>query len=320
MESSACSARAPIQRCHAREDAYSNEKTEGHHRAIAATVGLGVAALPADAALHSVTVVLVTGERINVTVDVPPGTPVSQVKIPGITGAIAQVIDNGPIQVPGRRRRRRRSRSRPSRPCRTPPTSPARPSRAPRRPRAASPSLAPAASPTSRRRFRRRARGRPRSATRSCAPATSTARSSCCSSSASCARRSAAPPRRARSRRHADHEQPDLLAGRARRRPDRRPKLLHLQVPDPALPAPALPGRRHRVRRAPGGPRRHQRDRDRLRPQPQRVLRGRARWMQFMPATWRQYGVDANKDDLKDPYNPADVSKLLRHSVRRFLR
>ena len=30
-------------------------------------------------------------------------------------------------------------------------------------------------------------------------------------------------------------------------------------------------------------------------------------WMQFMPATWKQYGVDANKDDLKDPYNPADA-------------
>ena len=26
-----------------------------------------------------------------------------------------------------------------------------------------------------------------------------------------------------------------------------------------------------------------------------------------MPATWKQYGVDANKDKLKDPYNPADA-------------
>ena len=30
-------------------------------------------------------------------------------------------------------------------------------------------------------------------------------------------------------------------------------------------------------------------------------------WMQFMPATWKQYGVDANKDGLKDPYNPVDA-------------
>ena len=30
-------------------------------------------------------------------------------------------------------------------------------------------------------------------------------------------------------------------------------------------------------------------------------------WMQFMPATWRQYGTDANKDGKKDPYNPVDA-------------
>ena len=30
-------------------------------------------------------------------------------------------------------------------------------------------------------------------------------------------------------------------------------------------------------------------------------------WMQFMPATWKQYGVDANHDGLKDPYNPVDA-------------
>ena len=30
-------------------------------------------------------------------------------------------------------------------------------------------------------------------------------------------------------------------------------------------------------------------------------------WMQFMPATWKQYGVDANKDGLKDPFSPPDA-------------
>ena len=67
---------------------------------IVATVGLGVAALPAAAELHSVTVVLVTGQRITKTVDIAPGTPASQIVVPGITGAIAQIIDNGPINVP----------------------------------------------------------------------------------------------------------------------------------------------------------------------------------------------------------------------------
>ncbi|WP_211656660.1 lytic transglycosylase domain-containing protein, partial [Patulibacter medicamentivorans] len=30
-------------------------------------------------------------------------------------------------------------------------------------------------------------------------------------------------------------------------------------------------------------------------------------WMQFMPATWKLYGVDANGDGKQDPYNPVDA-------------
>jgi len=34
---------------------------------------------------------------------------------------------------------------------------------------------------------------------------------------------------------------------------------------------------------------------------------GAVGWMQFMPATWKMYGVDANRDGEKDPYNPVDA-------------
>jgi hypothetical protein len=34
---------------------------------------------------------------------------------------------------------------------------------------------------------------------------------------------------------------------------------------------------------------------------------GAVGWMQFMPATWKLYGVDANKDGKKDPFNPVDA-------------
>ena len=30
-------------------------------------------------------------------------------------------------------------------------------------------------------------------------------------------------------------------------------------------------------------------------------------WMQFMPPTWKAYGVDANRDGRKDPFNPVDA-------------
>jgi Transglycosylase SLT domain len=34
---------------------------------------------------------------------------------------------------------------------------------------------------------------------------------------------------------------------------------------------------------------------------------GAVGWMQFMPATWDGYGVDANGDGVKDPYDPEDA-------------
>ena len=30
-------------------------------------------------------------------------------------------------------------------------------------------------------------------------------------------------------------------------------------------------------------------------------------WMQFIPSSWEMYGVDANGDGVKDPYNPEDA-------------
>ncbi|MGH2916558.1 MAG: lytic murein transglycosylase, partial [Solirubrobacteraceae bacterium] len=34
---------------------------------------------------------------------------------------------------------------------------------------------------------------------------------------------------------------------------------------------------------------------------------GAVGWMQFLPSTWRQWGVDANGDGVADPYNPVDA-------------
>src|SRR5215204_6327458 len=88
-------------RSNARGDAYSKmNRRKGIIAVIVALVGLGFAALPARAELHSVTIVLITGERITRTVDIPPGTPVSSISIPGITGTISQIIDNGVIATP----------------------------------------------------------------------------------------------------------------------------------------------------------------------------------------------------------------------------
>jgi murein DD-endopeptidase MepM/ murein hydrolase activator NlpD len=34
---------------------------------------------------------------------------------------------------------------------------------------------------------------------------------------------------------------------------------------------------------------------------------GAVGWMQFLPSTWKRWGVDANGDGIADPYNPADA-------------
>ena len=112
----------------------------------------------------------------------------------------------------------------------------------------------------------------------------------------------------AQRRRSAHERQPVDVARAARPGPRRRAELLHRQVPHPAVPAADLPGRRRRVRRALGGARGDQRDRDRLRAQPERLL-GRRAGLDAVHArhAGRQYGTDANRDGRKDPFNPVDA-------------
>jgi murein DD-endopeptidase MepM/ murein hydrolase activator NlpD len=54
----------------------------------------------ANAALHRVQVTLITGQTITVTVDVPAGTPVQQVQIPGLPAPVQNIVDLGPVEVP----------------------------------------------------------------------------------------------------------------------------------------------------------------------------------------------------------------------------
>jgi hypothetical protein len=55
----------------------------------------GVLVADAKAETHYVRVTLVTGQQLTVTVDVPPGTPVEQVSIPGLPAAVSSIVDLG---------------------------------------------------------------------------------------------------------------------------------------------------------------------------------------------------------------------------------
>ena len=67
---------------------------------LAATLYAGVLVATASAEPHRVQVTLVTGEVIVTTVDVPPGASVSSVQIPGLPAAVQSVVDLGAVPTP----------------------------------------------------------------------------------------------------------------------------------------------------------------------------------------------------------------------------
>src|SRR3954464_10368632 len=55
--------------------------------------GVGASVIPASADQRTLVVTLATGQTVTVTVDVPPGTPVDQIHIPGISTPIVGVSE-----------------------------------------------------------------------------------------------------------------------------------------------------------------------------------------------------------------------------------
>ena len=248
--------------------------------------GFGAATMPASAEQRTLLVTLVGGAQVTVTVDVPPGTPTDQIQIPGVSAPIVSVQDITPAR---RRPRRRRPRTPPAPGAgRAPGAGAGRPDggRASRRRRAR---VLRSSSGQQPRRLAATRRPQEPQAGQQTQQETTGKVAQGSSSGRGCQegqgrrgeegqgrRRQGAPGRRpASARRAADARQPHALRGAPRPGADRRAELLHRQVPHPALPAADLPGRRHRVRRALGDPGRDQRDRDRLRAQPQRLDRRR---------------------------------------------
>ena len=78
-------------------------------------------------------------------------------------------------------------------------------------------------------------------------------------------------------------------------------------VPDPAVPAPDLPGSGDRVRRPVAGAGGDQRDRDRLRPQSQRVARRRSRLDAVPALDLEDLGHRRQRRRSRIPYNPVDA-------------
>jgi outer membrane biosynthesis protein TonB len=59
----------------------------------------GVFVTAAHAEMHYVRVTLVTGQQLTITVEVPPGTPVDQIQIPGLPAPVSSIVDLGPTET-----------------------------------------------------------------------------------------------------------------------------------------------------------------------------------------------------------------------------
>ena len=67
---------------------------------LAAAVTFGFLVVPASAELHRVTVTLVNGQTITLTVDVPKGASVDAIEIPGLPAPVQSIVDLGPVATP----------------------------------------------------------------------------------------------------------------------------------------------------------------------------------------------------------------------------
>src|SRR3954453_16916079 len=59
----------------------------------------GVFVTAAHAEMHYVRVTLVTGQQLTITVEIPPGTPVEQIQIPGLPAAVSSIVDLGSTET-----------------------------------------------------------------------------------------------------------------------------------------------------------------------------------------------------------------------------
>jgi murein DD-endopeptidase MepM/ murein hydrolase activator NlpD len=268
--------------------------------------GFGAAVLPASAEQRTLAVTLATGQTVTVTVDVPPGTPLSQIHIPGITGTIVAVTEIGgppPATVPA-------------------PTVP-QTAVTPTQPQATQPQPQPPASPAQ--------PGKDSSSTPTEEPKAGK------QAQQQTTGRDARKPQDqlegsgqqgATDRKHKkDAQSPDQQPPAPLRAPD--------GVPQPTNPtfSLALPGP------APIGVPNFFIDKFRIPPFLLPIYQaagieygvrweilaaineietdygrnlnvstaGAVGWMQFLPSTWKRWGLDANGDGRKDPYNPVDA-------------
>ena len=250
---------------------------------LAAAAIFGAIAVPASAELHRVSVTLVTGQTLTLTVDVPPGSAVDSIALPDLPAAVESVVDLGPVAPP----------TPTASPTETPTQAP-EPSAAPTAPPSeATPTPAQAQTP---------APDRPR-------------RPDSVGDDRALRPNSEALSGRLEEKRDAGPDptppagSPEPTVSIATPGPARIgvPNFFidKFRIPPFLLPIYQAAGIEYGVRwEVLAAINEIETDYGR---NLNVSSAGALGWMQFMPATWEMYGVDGNHDGLKDPYSPVDA-------------
>ncbi len=262
------------------------------------SAGLGLAVMPASAELRLLTVTLLGGKQLQVTVDVPPGTPLDEIEIPGITGPVVGVEDAGPLIAPT--------------PTATPKAAPTPAGTA--TPGAGKPSARPggqAKQETSRKREPAKADRVKRPASKGTANAQAEVQAVVGEVEDKKTGEVKKEVDGANRGRNTDGtptlDNPTFSLATPGAAPIGVPNFFieKFRIPPFLLPIYQAAGMQYGIRwELLAAINEIETDYGR---NLNVSSAGALGWMQFMPATWKMYGVDANRDGVKDPYNPVDA-------------
>jgi hypothetical protein len=258
---------------------------------VAAVLYAGVLVATASAQLHRVLVTLVTGQQLTLTVDVPAGTPVGSVSIPGLPAPVKTIQDLGavptatPTAVP------------------TVPTITVTPT-----PRATStPTSTPKPKPTSTPKPKPTPTATPGGSRTRAGQTGGALNQASGSGRVKPARKKTAPPPPQKTDGAPTPANPTFSLATPGPAKIGVPNFFidHFRIPPFLLPIYQAAGTEYGIRwELLAAINEIETDYGR---NLNVSSAGALGWMQFMPATWKQWAVDGNGDGLKDPYNPVDA-------------
>jgi hypothetical protein len=230
------------------------------------TAGFGAAVFPASAELRTLTITLLGGAQVKVTVDVPPGTPLDKITLPGINSPVLSISDSGAA--------------------------------APTSTTTAAPAPQPGQAPTADQQEKQSTTGKAKAKTDQQKLDEAAKKVDAATPKASEGPQADAAPTAAN---------PTFSYALPGPAPIGVPNVFiqHFMIPPFLLPIYQAAGIQYGVRwEILAAINEIETDYGR---NLSTSSAGAVGWMQFMPATWKTYGVDANNDGVKDPYNPADA-------------